>query len=310
MPVLPRGAYWDRMYHTLQGRYGANDFYKHFWPTVKDTILHTYHVRLKPTKIIDLSTEHRNNTKPNLIWALRVLPPGVGSGMARTRVDMNTPLIEKAFSQYFNFKFLTSKDFDYHAGSSDARFELTRHTLSKISHADVLVGQHGANLWNALFLKEHAMFVELKGYMGFENFENGATLASHNNLAYYMSDIRGVERAGVGMDYTEGYLQALAREVYEAWQSEQNMARKISTNSESVKITGECDFQWPEKTDGRVLSSTRVSRCYLTQVKRGTWMQLKQRLPCYYEPCSGAKKKETANQFKNDVQFCGDLCVL
>jgi hypothetical protein len=150
MPVLERGAYWDKMYHTLQGRWGSKDFYFNFWRKSKKLIWTHYRVQhiisnsnSNTTSSNKRSREHHSlgrlessSIKPTLLWALR-------ESTGDSRADGNLNLISEVMSRHFNFQFLTKSDFQWFGGGntkSQLRYPQAQKVLKKIYDADIMVG--------------------------------------------------------------------------------------------------------------------------------------------------------------------------
>jgi len=146
----------------LEGRWGSDGEYDGFWRQIRESILRTY--KIKPVPVQAAS-------KPRVTWIKRY-------GKSSSRDDFNIDAIEKIFSKYFEFSFLSDEHFNSPKGKD--MYGHAQKLLQHVHDTDVMVGLFGAGLWNALFLKENKIFVELKGPYGFCGYENGRNLANHN----------------------------------------------------------------------------------------------------------------------------------
>lgn len=254
------------------------------------------------------------DNKPIVLWSLR--KQGKGKYMG-SRVDVNSDTIQNIFSKYFNFNFLTSDDFKW-LHSPEERYIHTRNTLLKLYHADVLLGQHGANLFNGLYMQEKKILIEMKSVYGYCSLETGKTLANHNYMAFYTTDVRIFNNMDdhskeIGVSYGEEYLDQLAKDITDSIEYE-----KSNVNSDQYKDdwSGKCHFLWPKahqsiKPTGRVLSLSNVSKCYLDETQPGEWFQMKARN--YWERMPDCEFRPDVNpSFHPEdmvIMACPDLCI-
>jgi hypothetical protein len=154
--------------------------------------------------------------KPRVLWAWRG-----GGGTARD--DLNMTKVKAVLGRRADVEFLEDEvDFVWSKDQRELDAANSR-LLAKIQDADVLIGQFGANLWNALFLREGSVQIELRSTYGYCGNENGKVLSNHNRLGYYQGDpgdmvVTEDDAGDRGVLYTDEFLRRLAEEILEVYE--------------------------------------------------------------------------------------------
>jgi hypothetical protein len=165
-------------------------------------------------------------------------------------------------------------------------------------------------------MKEGTIHVELKNGYGYCGYENGRTLASHNKMYFFMSDVCGFHKPKRPIDYSQEYLNSLASQLWESRERIiQEASEKKSLSFLDINGSGECTFAWPLRAthltkEGKILTSVEQSTCYLDSTHNG-WYQLKSK-DNEEQQCNlieGAMPKEGFESTLTGLYSCPAMCV-